>query len=71
MQKLWRKSLDPADIQQSMRIAVILPLARGGSLTNSLNYRSVSFTSLIVEVIERVMKVRIVYFREKNKRLNF
>ena len=70
IQMLWQKSLDTSDIPQTMKHAVIFPLAKGGCLTSPSNYRPISLTSHVVKIFERVMKGRIVNFLEKNKWFN-
>jgi hypothetical protein len=63
---LWRKSLESADIPNTMKHAVIFPLHKGGNRTSPANYRPVSLTSHVIKIFERVIKKQIVRHLESN-----
>ncbi len=58
----WHKGKMPKDWKR----AEIVPLYKGGSKEDPLNYRPVSLTSVVVKVCEKVIKNRWVEYLESN-----
>merc|ERR1712179_430353 len=65
---LWRHSMDNGDIVPLLKTTVICPILKPGSQINHpKSYRSVSLTSHIIKVFERIVRTTLVdYLNENN-----
>merc|ERR1712121_167586 len=67
---LWRHSLNNGDIAPLLKTAVICPILKPGSPRNHpKSYRTVSLTSHIIKVFERIIRTAIIKHLEDNKLL--
>ena len=57
---MLRKSIDEGKILDVFKLAYVTPLHKGGSKMNPANYRSISLTSHIMKVFERVIKIHLI-----------
>merc|ERR1712082_326651 len=67
---LLRKSIDEGKIPEIFKMAYITPIHKGGSKQKPEQYRSVSLTSHIGKVIERVIKKKIMAHLIENEMFN-
>ena len=67
---LFRKSMEAGKIPDDWREANITPLFKKGTKSDPGNYRPVSLTNVIGKTMERVVKVALTNYIEKNKRLS-
>ena len=66
--KIWRKSLDTAEIPEILKTQGIIPIFKKGNRACPANYIPVSLTSHLMKLFERVLRVKIVlYCIEDNK----
>ena len=65
--KIWRESLDTGEIAPEFKYQVITPVHKKGSRAIPPNYRPISLTSHLIKIFERVLRIEIVAFLEKNK----
>ena len=65
--RIWRKSLDTADIPEMLKSQSIIPIFKKGNRAWPANYRPVSLTSHLIKLFERVLVVKIVLYIEDNK----
>lgn len=64
--KIWRKSLDTAEIPERLKTQGIIPIFKKGNRAWPANYRPVSLTSHLIKLFERVLTVKIVLYVEEN-----
>jgi len=62
-------------IQQSifpdnLKVAVIKPIFKAGDRKNLNNYRPISLLSNFAKILEKIIKIRLISFLEKNKLLS-
>ena len=61
IRKIWRKSLDTADIPDILKLQTIIPLYKKGNKTLPENYRPVSLTSHLTKLFERILRKKIMH----------
>ena len=61
------KSLQTRHFPNSLKIARVVPIYKGGTVTDINNYRPVSILPLLSKIFERVMFNRLYSFLEKNR----
>ena len=64
--KIWRKSLDTAEIPEMLKNQGIIPIFKKGNRDWPANYRPVSLTSHLIKLFERVLRVKLVLYIEDN-----
>ena len=64
--KLWRKSLDTADIPEVLKNQGIIPIFKKGNKSSPANYRPVSLTSHLIKLFEKVLRIKILEYFENN-----
>ena len=67
---MFRLSLLSGVIALSLKRAVIVPVFKSGDRTTPSNYRSIALTSVIIKVLERIVRKQIVGFLISNGYLN-
>ena len=70
MVKLFRRSLDNADVPNMMREALISPIFKGGETRLCSNYRPVALTGHIGKVMERIIRPQLMDYLEANELLD-
>ena len=68
--EMWQKSLDTGEIPLELLKANVTPIYKKGDKCEPSNYRPISLTSLIIKIIERIIRKHIVKYLEDNKLLN-
>ena len=64
------KSLEEGVFPQSLKLAKVVPIHKGGSTTDVSNYRPISLLATFSKIYEKVMHSRLVDFLEKNNSLH-
>ena len=59
---LFKQSLSSGVIDPSLKGAAIVPVFKSGDRTAPSNYRPISLTSVIIKVLERIIRKQIVAF---------
>ncbi|VVC31497.1 Reverse transcriptase domain [Cinara cedri] len=52
---------------ETLKVADVKPLLKGGNKSNMNNYRPVSMMSIFSKIFEKIIKARLIEFLEKNK----
>ena len=68
--KIMQKSLTTGEIPSILKSSFIIPIHKGGSLSDPANFRPISLTSHIEKTMERVMRQNLVNFLEFHKKLD-
>ena len=63
---MWRRSLDTGVIPAFYKQQLVTPIYKKGSRSLPLNYRPVSLTAHEIKIFERIVRVKMVEFLEKN-----
>ena len=67
LKAIMKKSLRTADIPELWKEAVITPIFKGkGDKTNPAQYRPISLTSQIIKLLERILRVYLIWYLETN-----
>ena len=64
--KLFNKCMDNGIFPDSLKIASIIPLHKGGVKNEATNYRPISLLPLFSKIFEKVIKHRLITFLDKN-----
>jgi hypothetical protein len=67
---IWRKSLDTGTMPDSINLADITPIFKGGEKCEPANYRPIALTSHLTKVYERVVRKAIIEHLSQNQLLN-
>ena len=67
---LFRKFLKDGDLPHLMKLAFVIPVHKGGSRGEPVNFRPVSLTSHLMKTLERVIRKVVVNHLEVHKKLN-
>ena len=67
---LFRKSLDSGDIPAILKRAAIIPVFKGGDETCPSNYRPISLTPVLMNLLERIIRKQVISFVVTNNLLN-
>jgi hypothetical protein len=67
---LFRKYLKAGELPHLMKLAYIIPVHKGGSRGEPVNFRPVSLTSNLMKTLERVVRKVVVNHLEVNTKLN-
>ena len=70
LRRILRKSIDETGIADTMKLAYVTPIHKGGSRQEPGQYRPVSLTSHIMKIFERVVQKKILEHLDKNKKFN-
>ena len=68
--KLMKKTLETGEIPPRLKRSLIIPIHKGGSQGDPVNFRPISLTSHIMKTIERVIRRNIVIFLEAGNKLD-
>ena len=68
--KFLAKSLETGEIPMILKQAFIIPIHKGGSRAQAVNFRPISLTSHIMKTCERVLRTCMVNFMEVNGKLD-
>ena len=68
--KIMKKSLSSGNIPSILKHSFIIPIHKGGSLSEPANFRPISLTSHIMKTMERVMRLSLINFLEYHKKLD-
>lgn len=63
---LVNRCFESGEFPSVLKTGIIKPLFKSGDTTNITNYRPICLTSNVAKIIEKILKVRIVNFLEKN-----
>ena len=66
---LFNKSMKTGKVPSDWREATVIPLYKGGSKGEPANYRPISLTSVIVKIMERIIKARMMTHMRTNNLL--
>ena len=64
---LFNKSLSQSKIPQSWKKANVTPIFKKGDRKQAINYRPISLTSVLVKLLEKILRDKMVLFLESNK----
>ena len=67
---LFNKSLRTGTLPMDWKKANVVPIYKSGSKAQPINYRPISLTSVIVRVMERVLKERMLHHLKTNQLIN-
>lgn len=67
---IFSRSLDQGELLTYWKDAIVTPIHKTGSRQVPSNYRSVSLTSVVVKIMERIVKQIIMKFVETSNLLN-
>jgi len=67
---IFNDSIKSGVIPRDWRDAIVTPLFKKGSRSDTSNYRPVSLTCIICKVLERIVKERMVEHLNKNRLIN-
>ena len=67
---LFNKSLRSGVVPADWKIANVIPIFKSGSKGEAINYRPISLTSVVVRVMERILKGRMLAHVKKYKLIN-
>ena len=67
---LWNKSMSTSHIPGSLKLNLITPNHKGGSIADPANYRPVALTSHLIKIYEKVLRNKISAFLNENNLLN-
>ena len=67
---IWQDSYQTGIIPDILKLALVSPIHKGGSRTESSQYRPISLTSHIIKVMERIPRKQIVGFLEQNEMMD-
>ncbi len=62
---LYNKSLQSGEVPQDWRKAIICPIFKKGDPEDAANYRSVSLTSVLCKIFEKLLKNVLLLFLTK------
>ena len=65
LQILFAKSFSENTIAQCLKSAAIVPVYKGGGASIPSNYRPISLTSIMMKILERVIRKQIIAFMTK------
>ena len=68
--KLFKSSLQTGEIPKILKLAFIVPIHKGGSRAETVNFRPISLTSHVMKAFERVMRRTLVNFLEINMKID-
>ena len=64
---LFKESLDSAQLPEEWKVAHVIPIFKKGSKSDPANYRPISLTSVVVKLLERMLKESIMSHLISNK----
>src|SRR5678815_2149682 len=64
---IFKRSITFGEVPEDWKIAYVVPIYKKGSKEDLGNYRPVSLTSLVVKVLEKLLKGHIEKYLEDNK----
>ena len=67
---MWSKSLESGEIPLELLKANVTPIYKKGDKCAPENYRPISLTSLIIKILERIIRKHIIKYLESNRKLN-
>ena len=67
---IWRRSLDTGQIPQTLKIAHIIPIYKGGCRGTPKNYRPVALTSHLIKIFEKILRKKMVEYMETYQLFN-
>ena len=67
---MWKLSLKTGEIPNELLKAYITPIYKKGDKCTAANYRPISLTSLIIKIIERIIRKCIIKYLEAGGKLN-
>ena len=67
---LWRKCFDQGITPQQLKNPNVVPIHKGGSLAVPSNFRPVALTSHVIKIFEKVVKMYMVNFLDRNNLFN-
>jgi len=67
---IYNLSISKCTFPDKLKIAIIKPLFKHGDATNINNYRPISMISNFAKILEKIIKLRLVVYLEKNKLLS-
>lgn len=67
---MWKLSLKTGEIPKELLNAYITPIYKKGDKCSAANYRPISLTSLIIKIIERIIRKHIIKYLEERRKLN-
>ena len=70
LSKIMKKSLSSGQIPGILKKSFIIPVHKGGSLSEPANFRPISLTSHLMKTLERVMRQNLTNFLEYHKKLD-
>ena len=65
--KLFNQCMGKGIFPNSLKIACIVPLHKGGDKSDSTNYRPISLLPLFGKIFEKIIEIRLVKFLDKKK----
>ena len=68
--KLFKSSLQTGEIPKILKLAFIVPIHKGRSRAETVNFRPISLTSHVMKAFERVMRRTLVNFLEINMKID-
>lgn len=68
--KLFRSSISSGEIPQLFKEAAIVPIFKSGDKTLASNYRPISLTSILIKVLERIVRKQVFNFLSSMGKLN-
>jgi hypothetical protein len=63
---IFNLSMEDGIFPSILKKSIVIPLHKGGDLQNMGNYRPISLLSVLSKILERLVKIRLVNFLEKN-----
>ena len=70
LSKLFKSCLQTGEIPKILKLAYIVPIHKGGSRAETVNFRPISLTSHVMKTFERVMRETLVNFLEMNMKID-
>eukprot|EP00116_Pleurobrachia_bachei_P000853 sb/3461115/ len=63
---IWRESLDIRKVPEFYKLGHVVPIFKKGDRSSSKNYRPVTLTSHVIKIFERVVRVHLINYFERN-----
>ncbi|KAK8734465.1 hypothetical protein OTU49_005821, partial [Cherax quadricarinatus] len=67
---VFNTSLETGHLPEKWKTANVVPIFRKGNRNEALNYRPVSLTCIVCNVMEKIIRRRVVEHLERNKIIN-
>jgi hypothetical protein len=70
LSNIFQSSYDSGHIPAILKLAYVIPIHKGGSRSEPINFRPISLTSHVVKTFERVLRKTMVNYLEFNKKMD-